>query len=144
MAQPDNERKMRAMTGLFWKPSRIRKGSYSIKAPLEMYTRLDGEDSSAISSTKGIKDKNPYAIISFVLGFLTGIYAILTGSDYYYAGWPAHGPVGVMGVFLMIFGLLTILGSFLVLSRRVRILGAILILFLDSWQTCGEYSVSWA
>ena len=33
-----------------------------------------------------------------------------------------------MGVFLMIFGLLTILGSFLVLNRRVRILGAILIL----------------
>jgi hypothetical protein len=93
-----------------------------------MCTRLNAEDSSAISSAKGIKDRNPYAIVSFVLGFLTGLYAILTGSDYYYAGWPAHGPVGVMGVFLMIFGLLTILGSFLVLNRRVRILGAILIL----------------
>ena len=93
-----------------------------------MCTRLIGKNASAISSKKGTKDRNPYAIISFVLGFLTGLYAIWTGSDYYYAGWPAHGPVGVVGVILMLFGLLTILGSFLVLNRRVRILGAILIL----------------
>ena len=57
-----------------------------------MCNRLNGEDNSVISSTKRIKDNNPYAIVSFVLGFLTGLYAILTGLDYYYAGWPAHGP----------------------------------------------------
>jgi hypothetical protein len=73
--------------------------------------------------------KNPYAITSFLFGFSAGVYGILTGLDYYYAGWPAHGPVGVLGVFLIIFGLLTILGSLLVLSRRLRIIGAVLILF---------------
>jgi hypothetical protein len=78
---------------------------------------------------KDIKGKNPYVVVSFVLGFLAGLYGILTGSDYFFAGWPAHGPVGVLGIFLAIFGLLTILGSLLVLSRRVRIVGAILILF---------------
>jgi hypothetical protein len=93
-----------------------------------MWSRLSSEDISATSRTKDIRDKNPYVIVSFVLGFLTGLYGILTGLDYYYAGWPAHGPVGVLGVFLAIFGLLTILGSLLVLSRRVRIVGAILIL----------------
>jgi hypothetical protein len=67
-------------------------------------------------------------LVSFVLGFLTGVCGISTGLGYYYAGWPAHGPVGVLGVFLIIFGLLTILGSLLVLIRRVRIVGAILIL----------------
>jgi hypothetical protein len=84
---------------------------------------------ATISSTRGFKHRNSYAIVSFVLGFLTGLYGILTGLNYYYAGWPAHGPVGVLGVFLVIFGLLTISGSLLVLSRRVRIVGAILILF---------------
>lgn len=93
-----------------------------------MCARLSSEDNSATSSTKDIIYKNPYVIVSFFLGFLTGLYGILTGLDYYYAGWPAHGPVGVLGVFLTIFGLLTILGSLLVLSRRVRIVGAILIL----------------
>jgi len=93
-----------------------------------MWSRLSSEDTSATSRTKDIRDKNPYVIVSFVLGFLTGLYGILTGLDYYFAGWPAHGPVGVLGVFLTIFGLLTILGSLLVLSRRVRIVGAILIL----------------
>ena len=89
---------------------------------------MSSEDKSGISSGKSIRNRNPYVIISFVLGCLAGLYGILTGLSYYYAGWPAHGPVGVVGVFLMIFGLLTILGSLLVLSRRVRIVGAILIL----------------
>jgi len=93
-----------------------------------MCTRLKSEDSSTTGGTKDIRDKNPYVIVSFVLGFLAGLYGILTGLDYSFAGWPAHGPVGVLGVFLAIFGLLTILGSLLVLSRRVRIVGAILIL----------------
>ena len=94
-----------------------------------MCTRLRGEDSSITSSRKSVSFGNPYAIVSFVLGVLTGFYGVLTGSSYYYAGWPAHGPVGVLGLFLMIFGLVTILGSFLVLlTRRVRIFGAILIL----------------
>lgn len=93
-----------------------------------MWSRLSSEDTSATSRTKDIRDKNPYVIVSFVLGFLTGLYGILTGLDYYFAGWPAHGPVGVVGVFLTIVGLLTILGSLLVLSRRLRIVGAILIL----------------
>jgi hypothetical protein len=94
-----------------------------------MCVRLTSEGNSATSSIKDIIYKNPYVIVSFFLGFLTGLYGILTGLDYYYAGWPAHGPVGVVGVFLTIFGFLTILGSFLVFSRRLRIVGAILILF---------------
>lgn len=94
-----------------------------------MCARLSSEDSSATSGTKDIREKNPYVIVSFVLGFLAGLYGILTGLNYFFVGWPAHGPVGVLGVFLAIFGLLTILGSLLVLSKRVRIVGAILILF---------------
>lgn len=78
---------------------------------------------------KSVSFRNPYAIVSFVLGVSTGLYGILTGSSYYYAGWPAHGPVGILGVFLIIFGLVTILGSVLVLlTGRVRNVGAILIL----------------
>jgi hypothetical protein len=84
---------------------------------------------TAISTTQSFKDMNFYAIVSFALGFLAGLYGILTGLKYYYAGWPAHGPVGVVGIFLAIFGLLTISGSFLILSRRVRVAGAILIPF---------------
>jgi hypothetical protein len=88
-----------------------------------------GEESSVTSSRKGVSFRNPYHIVSFVFGLLTGLYGVLTGSSYYYAGWPAHGPVGVLGLFLMIFGLVTILGSLLVLlTRRVRIVGAVLIL----------------
>jgi hypothetical protein len=98
-------------------------------SPLEVCDRLKGEDSSVTGSRKGVSFRNPHAVVSFVLGVLTGLYGILTGSSYYYAGWPAHGPVGVLGLFLMIFGLVTILGSFLVLlTRRVRIVGAVLIL----------------
>jgi len=96
---------------------------------LEVCNRLRGEDSSVSGSRKGVSFRNPHAVVSFVLGVLAGLYGVLTGSSYYYAGWPAHGPVGVLGLFLMIFGLVTILGSLLVLlTRRVRIVGAILIL----------------
>jgi hypothetical protein len=87
-----------------------------------------GSASTTISASRGFRNRNPYAIISFGLGFLTGLYEILTGLGYYYAGYPAHGPIGVVGVFIVIFGLLTISGSLLVLSRRGRIAGAILIL----------------
>jgi len=93
-----------------------------------MCSRLSGEDNSVPVGAKDIGDKNLYVVVSFGLGFLAGLFGVLTGLSYYFAGWPAHGPVGVVGVFLTIFGLLTILGSFLLLSRRVRILGAILIL----------------
>lgn len=79
-------------------------------------------------SVESFSNRNPYVIVSFILGFLTGLNAILAGSGYYYAGWPAHGPVGILGIFLGIFGFLTILGSFLVLKRKVRIVGAVLVL----------------
>ena len=79
-------------------------------------------------SVESFSNRNPYVIVSFILGFLTGLNAILAGSGYYYAGWPAHGPVGILGIFLGIFGFLTILGSFLVLKKKVRIVGAVLVL----------------
>ena len=80
-------------------------------------------------SNRNVRNDKPYAVASFVLGIAAGLLIVSTGFDYYYAGWPAHGPVGVYGVFLMFFGALTILGSLLVLlSRRVRLVGAILIL----------------
>jgi hypothetical protein len=87
-----------------------------------------GSAGTAVGRERDFGYRNVYAVISFVLGFLAGLYGILIGLDYYYAGWPAHGPVGVLGALLVIFGLLTISGSFLVLSRRGRIAGAILIL----------------
>ncbi len=80
-------------------------------------------------NNRNVRNDKPYAIASFILGIAAGLLAVSTGFDYYYAGWPAQGPVGVYGVFLMVFGALTILGSLLVLlSRRVRFVGAILIL----------------
>ena len=80
-------------------------------------------------SNRNVPNDKHYAFASFVLGIAAGLLIVTTGFDYYYAGWPAHGPVGVYGVFLMVFGTLTILGSLLVLlSRRVRLVGAILIL----------------
>lgn len=80
-------------------------------------------------SNRNVRNDKPYAFTSFVLGIAAGLLAVSSGSDYYYAGWPAHGPVGVDGVFLMVFGALTILGSLLVLlSRRLRLVGAILLL----------------
>jgi len=69
-----------------------------------------------------------YLIVSFALGAVLGISAVITGIRYYYAPWPAHGPVGVLGIFLVVFGALAILGSILVLKRKTLIVGATLIL----------------
>jgi hypothetical protein len=90
--------------------------------------RLGSKETAKKVSVESFSNRNPYVIVSFILGFLTGLNAILAGSGYYYAGWPAHGPVGILGIFVGIFGFFTILGSFLVLRRKVRIVGAVLVL----------------
>ncbi|MDH5482670.1 MAG: hypothetical protein OEY22_07320 [Candidatus Bathyarchaeota archaeon] len=69
-----------------------------------------------------------YAIISFVIGIVLGMSAVITGITYYYAPWPAHGPIGVVGIFLIVFGALDIFGSILVLKRKTVILGASMVL----------------
>jgi hypothetical protein len=89
---------------------------------------LTAEKISAISREGNLRDGRVYAVLSFVIGITVGLSTVVTGLNYYYAGWPAHGPVGVVGVFFMIFGLLTVLGSILVLIRKVRLVGAVLIL----------------
>jgi hypothetical protein len=89
---------------------------------------LGSKETTKKVGVESFSNRNPYVIVSFILGFLTGLNAILAGSSYYYAGWPAHGPVGILGIFIGIFGFLTILGSFLVLRRKVRIVGAVLVL----------------
>lgn len=95
---------------------------------MEVCVSLGSKENDKKVSVESFSNRNPYVIVSFILGFLTGLNAILAGSDYYYAGWPAHGPVGIFGIFLGVFGFLTILGSFLVLKRKVRIVGAVLVL----------------
>ncbi|MBX5328950.1 MAG: hypothetical protein QHH18_06520 [Candidatus Bathyarchaeota archaeon] len=65
-------------------------------------------------------DMNVYLFVSFLLGILLGLAALVTGIKYIYAPWPAHGPVGVVGAFLVIVGLLIILGSILVLKKENR------------------------
>lgn len=89
---------------------------------------MDSKDSANSGSLENSSSRNPYVIASFTLGFLTGLNAILAGSDYYFAGFPAHGPVAILGMLWMIFGLVIILGSFLILSRKARIAGAVLVL----------------
>jgi len=84
---------------------------------------------SPVNSGKGdLRDGRIYAILSFFISITVGLSTVITGFRYYYAGWPAHGPVGVMGTLYMIYGLLTVLGSILVLIRKARLVGAILIL----------------
>jgi hypothetical protein len=104
------------------------RGLISIKTPIKVCVRLDSKENAKNVSVESFSNRNPYVIVSFILGLLTGLNAILAGSGYYYAVWPAHGPVGILGIFLGIFGFLTILGSFLVLKRKVHIVGAVLIL----------------
>jgi uncharacterized membrane protein len=92
---------------------------------------LTTESKLANDSKHDVRDAQTYAVLSSVIGAIAGLSTILTGFRYYYAGWPAHGPVGVLGIFFVIFGLLTILGSALVLlSRRTRLAGLLWYWFL--------------
>ena len=85
-----------------------------------MCVPLDREEGSKDVQRESLGKRNPYMIVSVILGFLTGLNAVLVGSGFYYAGWPAHGPVSVLGIFLGLFGLLTILGSLFVLEEFAR------------------------
>jgi hypothetical protein len=108
---------------------------------------LDSKDNAKGGSLESYSNRNPYVIVSFTLGFLSGLNAILVGSDYYFAGFPAHGPVAILGIFWGIFGLLIILGSFLILRRKAHMVGAVLVLVFglisDMQETFGFYTYSY-
>jgi hypothetical protein len=93
-----------------------------------VWVKLKGETGPKSVTAENFRTRNPFAVFSFILGLLTGLNGILSGSGYYFAGYPAHGPVGVFGIFLFIFGSLTILSSFFVLRKKMRIVGGVGIL----------------
>lgn len=89
---------------------------------------MTSERNSVNNTKSDASEERSYAFLSFILGIVVGVSTIITGIRAYFAGWPAHGPVGVLGVFYIILGLLTTLGSIMVLANRARIVGAILVL----------------